>query len=136
MTKWLPTVRWGSLELDASSERRACGLAEGSTLATWGVPWVDQSNLTTALGSGARVWVGVSDYYRYPHLQHFESVAGLLRQLHGADLAATRTRMLRSGVELREEALVFYRAVLAQLLEAPGWRQLSERGTCRSGFLA
>ncbi|CAE8673448.1 unnamed protein product [Polarella glacialis] len=160
MSKWLPAVRWGSLELDKiSSYRLACfSRAEPSSAAS--APWVDQSTLSLALETGAYSWIGASDYYRFPHILHFSSVAGLVAKLRGTDLVALGVAMRASSRQIRSQSLVFHRSLLSQLLDRgsktsearkipnfagerryssrslnKNWRQLPGRGTCRNGFL-
>merc|ERR1711957_78939 len=121
----------GSLEPDALSLQRL-----GGGEVTNGAPWSNQSSLTSALSSNAFSWVGASDYYRFPHLLHFSSAAGLVKSLGESDLTSIAEAMRKTSAQLRSEALGFYRAILGSLLDAPVWETLDERGTCWTGFLA
>jgi len=131
MTKWLPSVRWGSLEPDSLNIQRL-----GGVVSMAGAPWANQSSLADALVGGAYGWIGASDYYRYPHILHFMSVAGLLAALRTMDPPAVGGAMRQAGEGLRVGAIAFYRALLGGLLKAPRWEVVSDSGTCRSGFLA
>jgi len=140
MTKWLPAVRWGSLEADGFNIQRHAGLAHdgGGEMPSAGdrpslpgeVPWMDQRTLTAALAGGALGWIGASDYYRLPHVLQFGSVSSLVVELRSADLRAVSTSLREASEWLRGEALGFYRDLAARLLrrrDGDGSRHVGSR---------
>eukprot|EP00928_Gymnodinium_smaydae_P002317 TRINITY_DN10828_c0_g3_i1.p1 TRINITY_DN10828_c0_g3~~TRINITY_DN10828_c0_g3_i1.p1 ORF type:complete len:1597 (-),score=337.82 TRINITY_DN10828_c0_g3_i1:34-4824(-) len=122
MAKWLPAVRWGSLEADDLNLQRLPGLAsarsveDGRYTPLGAVPWMDQRTLSASLAGGSSGWIRLSDYYRWPHVLRFASASDLVAQLVSADLAAVGEQMRRSSERLRADGLQFYRALASRLL--------------------
>ena len=119
MTKWLPAVRWGSLEFDrdrgtGAAKLPACLMRLGKSPACF-VPWMNQSTLQSAVEGRAAAWIGATDYYRFPHILHFHSVASLVAQLR-QPLATTSLGMRRASQEIRLQTLSWYRELLGHLL--------------------
>lgn len=134
MVKWLPSVRWGSLEPTELTALRLAGLPSLDSLP----PWVEQRTLPGAIAEGALEWIEACDYYTFPHVLHFASAAGAVAALHSFDASSLRTSLVTAGARLRLEALGFYRVLLTELLSAPSapWQRLPGVGTCKSGFLS
>eukprot|EP00933_Yihiella_yeosuensis_P018063 TRINITY_DN14985_c3_g1_i1.p1 TRINITY_DN14985_c3_g1~~TRINITY_DN14985_c3_g1_i1.p1 ORF type:complete len:466 (+),score=63.04 TRINITY_DN14985_c3_g1_i1:136-1398(+) len=157
MTKWLPAVRWGSLEIvgDCKVRLETPSTSEGRVA----IPWMGQTSLSSALAEGAYAWIGVSDYYRFPGVLHFSSVADLIAKLRTSDLGSITATMAQASRSIQQQSLSFQRRVLRRLLgldariEAGSdvsakseevlkssattsrWSQLPLRGTCSQGFL-
>ena len=108
MTKWLPSVRWGSLEYDHGQVPACLLQAQGQATA-----WMNQSTLASALEGDAIDWIAATDYYRFPHVMLFQSVASLLARLRSLP-AASAQRI--ASQQIRAQALAFHRQVLVHLL--------------------
>ena len=115
MTKWLPAVRWGSLEFDQSDTNRPC-LVRLDESAYSLRPWMNQSTLKSIWEGGAMTWIGASDYYRFPHVQHFHSVASLVAKLHELPLTAASFGMRSVSQKIRSQTLAAYGRVLQHVL--------------------
>ena len=115
MTKWLPAVRWGSLEFDQSDTNRPC-LVRLDESAYSLRPWMNQSTLKSTWEGGAMTWIGASDYYRFPHVQHFHSVASLVAKLHELPLTAASFGMRSASQKIRSQTLAAYGRVLQHVL--------------------
>ncbi|CAE7232852.1 unnamed protein product [Symbiodinium sp. CCMP2592] len=156
MAKWLPAVRWGSLEFD-----RMVGDVPMCMFAFWQshkqklqAPWMNQSNLAAALEGGALAWIGATDYYRLPHVLYFDSVASIGSLMQRQVLQEASVKIKTESRRIRAHSLAFYRDSLLQLMgEKPmegttvqealpverrhfrHWKQLPEGGTCWNGFI-
>ncbi|CAE7393356.1 unnamed protein product [Symbiodinium natans] len=165
MAKWLPAVRWGSLEYDrVAGGAPMCLAALGQTKQGRQAPWMNQSTLAAALEGGALGWIGATDYYRLPHVLHFDSVVSIGGLMQGPLLREASMKMRTSSQRVRTHALAFYSSVLLRLLgerpleasiqafqarrqarqgrslnveerQSRHWQQLPEGGTCRQGFI-
>ena len=96
MSKWLPAVRWGSLEVDASSLLR---LSHSPALSPW---------------NHSRSWLAAADYYRFPHVLHFHSVASFLAKLQHSFISSPR----RASEGIRKQTLAVYEQLLVHVLSA------------------
>lgn len=85
MSKWLPAVRWGSLEVDSSAR---------------------------GLSHSPRSWLASADYYRFPHVLHFHSVASFLVKLQ-------HSSPRRPSEDMRKQTLAVYEQLLAHILSRP-----------------
>eukprot|EP00435_Cladocopium_sp_Y103_P011207 s4210_g2.t3 len=161
MTKWLPSVRWGSLEFEQNDDpKQSPSLirldhGEHSLQA-----WMNQSTLRSVLEAEGTSWIAAADYYRFPHVQHFHSVASLVQQLQSLSSSATgatvAASMRRASQNIRSHTLAAYRRVLqhvlgfghiddssdssdsssCQLSQLTGnWNQMQLGGTCKNGFI-
>eukprot|EP00438_Fugacium_kawagutii_P008875 Skav200657 [mRNA] locus=scaffold2539:180043:184770:- [translate_table: standard] len=126
MTKWLPAVRWGSLEFDLSTpgQPSPCLMRVDAhhgfhDLAGF-QPWMNQSTLQSVLEGQGTGWIKTADYYRFPHVLHFHSVASLVRQIQGRalaePLAAVSSKMRSASRRIRSQTLAAYRRVLHHTL--------------------
>eukprot|EP00434_Breviolum_minutum_P015550 symbB.v1.2.013693.t1/scaffold971.1/size148033/21 len=158
MTKWLPAVRWGSLEFDQSDRNGLAACLVRLDRAKNSLrPWMNQSTLQSTWEGGAMTWIGASDYYRFPHVQHFHSVASLMAKLHELPLTAASFGMRSASQKIRSQTLAAYSRVLQHVLGfgATGhtsdsslrqltsfgvaspdrWNQMPLGGTCKNGFI-
>lgn len=120
MTKWLPAVRWGSLEFDLSpgpSNSNPCLMRvdEHHTPSSFR-PWMNQSTLQSVLEGQGTSWIGAADYYRFPHVLYFHSVASLVQQIERGSLAAASSKMRSASRKIRSQTLAAYRRVLHHTL--------------------
>lgn len=117
MTKWLPAVRWGSLEFDQSDRNGVAACLVRLDRAKNSLrPWMNQSTLQSTWEGGAMTWIGASDYYRFPHVQHFHSVASLMAKLHELPLTAASFGMRSASQKIRSQTLAAYGRVLQHVL--------------------
>ena len=116
MTKWLPAVRWGSLEFDQSDRNGLAACLVRLDQAYSLRPWMNQSTLQSTWEGGAMTWIGASDYYRFPHVQHFHSVASLMAKLHELPLTAASFGMRSASQKIRSQTLAAYGRVLQHVL--------------------
>ena len=162
MAKWLPAVRWGSLEYDRSTASGIpmcmVALEQGKQGHKRQAPWMNQSSLAAALEEQALGWIGATDYYRLPHVLHFDSVASIGTLLQQSLLRETSWRMKIWSRRIRAHSVAFYQHVLVHLFggqsleksllrqngaeattwhawSGDSWHQLPQGGTCRDGFI-
>ena len=118
MSKWLPSVRWGSLEFEQDPNHppspsliRLDHGYHGQSLQGW----MNQSTLRNVLEAEGTSWIAAADYYRFPHVQYFHSVASLVQQLQSLSPAVAGS-MRRASQKIRSQTLTAYRRVLQHVL--------------------
>ena len=116
MTKWLPSVRWGSLEFEHPNDPKPSPslirLDHGQGLQAW----MNQSTLRNVLEAEGTSWIAAADYYRFPHVQYFHSVASLVQQLQSLSPATVATSMRRASQKIQSQTLAAHRQVLQHVL--------------------
>ena len=113
MTKWLPSIRWGSLEFEIAEPRPSLIRLDAQYSFQ---PWMNQSTLQSVQEGGATSWIAATDYYRFPHVQYFASVASLVQKLRSLPLAAVTSGMRGASQKIRSQTLAAYSRVMEHLL--------------------
>ena len=85
-------------------------------------PWAGPSSLDEPVDlaecawSWRHSWIAAADYYRFPHVQYFHSVASLVQQLQSLSPATVATSMRRASQKIQSQTLAAYRQVLQHVL--------------------
>ena len=112
----MPSVRWGSLEFEHPNDPKPSPslirLDHGQGLQAW----MNQSTLRNVLEAEGTSWIAAADYYRFPHVQYFHSVASLVQQLQSLSPATVATSMRRASQKIQSQTLAAYRQVLQHVL--------------------
>lgn len=117
MTKWLPSVRWGSLELEENPDDPQPSPSLIRLDHRQGLQgWMNQSTLRNVLEAEGISWIAAADYYRFPHVQYFHSVASLVQQLQSLRSLTVAASMRRASQNIRSQTLAAYQQVLQHVL--------------------